>query len=94
MKFAFSVCGKTALIKDNAEQSVRLRIARVGRDYLSSGCFRFFKPARLKQICSLRKFGGLTIGGPNDPAGFGASGTRRLRAKLRRCNQYCEASPS
>lgn len=73
MIFAFSLRRKTALVKDDTEQTVSLRVARVCRDYLSSCRFRFFEPARLKQVCSFRKFGGLTVGSRNASAGFGCS---------------------
>ncbi|MDX6612234.1 MAG: hypothetical protein QOD75_1420 [Blastocatellia bacterium] len=87
MVFTFSLRAQTALVKYNAQQSMRLRVTWIYRNYLSSGRLRFFKSARLQEPGSFRKFGGLTVASRNLFAGFRSPRSRRLRVKPRRCNQ-------
>gem|GEM_PF-6722184 len=54
--FTFSFRRQSALIKDGAEQAVRLRVARVGCDNFSRRCFRFFKPTGLEKFGRFGKF--------------------------------------
>jgi hypothetical protein len=97
MVFAFSLCGAATLVKYDTEQIVGLRVARVRRDNLSSCRFRLIKPAGPNEVGSFRKFGGQIVGrlsGFARMAEIASWAARRLRANLRRCDQYRKGRPS
>ncbi|MEP6636376.1 MAG: hypothetical protein ABJB97_06590 [Acidobacteriota bacterium] len=82
MIFMFRVCCQTALIKYDPEESVRLSVSGLGREYLSNRCLSFYQLTRLQEsrgLCELPIISASCIVRPSLRVALRTRSLRKLR---------------